>query len=177
MLFAFPFGRQPRLRDYFYFLVDEGFVGFEGAGQLEGVGEVGFAGGDAGDDVGAANPVGFFEVGLGPLGGVVRVGVVEADDVLVAFAGLALDADKFFRVDAVAVLRRVGPGVLAARGGSDGADIAIHLAEEDATAFMGVGLFAVAADFGVVGNGDFQHRGLIHHRVTETQRKLKVKNL
>src|SRR2546425_11051466 len=38
----------------------------------------------AGDDVGAAEPVGLGEVGLGPLGGVVGMGMVEADDVLFA---------------------------------------------------------------------------------------------
>ena len=48
----------------------------------------------AGDDVGAAEPVGLGEVGGGPLRGVVGVGVVEADDVEREAAGLALDADQ-----------------------------------------------------------------------------------
>ena len=73
-------------------LVGEGFVFFAGAGEEEAVGDLGGAGGlvavDGGDDVGAAEPVGFGEVGGGPLGGVVGVGVVEADDVEAGFAGL-----------------------------------------------------------------------------------------
>ena len=47
-----------------------------------------------GDDVGAADPVGFGEVGRGPLRGVVGVRVVEADDVEAEAAGLALDFDQ-----------------------------------------------------------------------------------
>ena len=36
--------------------------------------------------------MGFGEIGGRPLGGMVRVGVVEADNVFSAFAALALDA-------------------------------------------------------------------------------------
>jgi hypothetical protein len=74
-------------------LVGEGFVVFGGAGEEEAVGEGGVALFDGGDDVGAAEPVGFGEVGGGPLGGVVGVGVVEAYDVEAGFAGLALGGD------------------------------------------------------------------------------------
>ena len=67
-----------------------------------------------GDDVGAAEPVGFGEVGGRPLGGVVGVGVVEADDVEAAVAGLALRGDEFLGRDVVAVVRGVGAGVAGA---------------------------------------------------------------
>jgi hypothetical protein len=145
------------LGNHFDFFVDEGLVGFEGAGEFEGVGEIGFALGDAGDDVRTADPVGFFEVGLRPLRGVVGVGMVEADDVFAAFAGQALDADEFFGIDVVAVLWGIGAGVLAAGGGGDGAGIIVHLAEEDSAAFVGVGFFAVTADVIVMLAIDSEH--------------------
>jgi|GEM_PF-3824594 len=66
----------------------EGFVVFAGAGEEEAVGDLCGALLDGGDDVGAAEPVGFGEVGGRPLGGVVRVGVVEAYDVEALFAAL-----------------------------------------------------------------------------------------
>jgi len=44
----------------------------------------------------------------------VRVRVVEADDVFSALASLALDADEFFRIDVVAVVRRVVASVAGA---------------------------------------------------------------
>ena len=55
-------------------------VFFGGAGEQKGVGDRGLALGDCGDDIGAAEPVRFGEVGGGPLRGVVGVGVVEAGD-------------------------------------------------------------------------------------------------
>ena len=48
----------------------EVFVFFGGAGEEERVGDGGVAFGYCGDDVGAAEPVGFRQVGEGPLGGV-----------------------------------------------------------------------------------------------------------
>src|SRR5579871_1892171 len=76
----------------FNFFVDELFVGFVGSGQLERVRDVGFALGDARDHVRTADPVGFREIGWRPLRGMIGVRVVEADDVFVAVARLALDA-------------------------------------------------------------------------------------
>ncbi len=39
--------------------------------------------------------MGFGQIGLRPAGGVIGVGVVEADDVLAAIAAFTLDADQF----------------------------------------------------------------------------------
>src|SRR4029077_11055645 len=103
------------------------------------------------DHVRTAEPVGFGEVGLRPLRGMVGVRVVEADDVFVAGAAFALDADQFLRVNAVAVLRGVGAGIAAAGGREDDADVTVHGSQQNAAAFVRVGFFAVAADFGVVG--------------------------
>ena len=88
-----------------------------GAGEEEGVGDGGFALGNGGDDVGAAQPVGFGKVGERPLRGVVGVGVVEAGDVEALAAGLALDFDQFERGDLVAVVGGVGAGVAGGDGG------------------------------------------------------------
>ena len=49
--------------------------------------------------------MGFGEIGRRPAGGVVGMGMVEADDILAALAALALDADQFAGIDVVAVLR------------------------------------------------------------------------
>ncbi len=140
--------------------VVEFFVVFGGAGEQEGVGRCGLAFFDAGDDVGAADPVGFGEVGRRPLGRVVGVGVVEADDVEARAAGLALDFDELLRGDVVAVVRGVGAGVA---GADDLVDdmVAVRsgvgFAEEDTAALVGVGLFAVGAQGFVVGVLDAKH--------------------
>ncbi len=100
-----------------------------------------------GDDVGAAEPVGFGEVGGGPLGGVVGVGVVEADDVEAGLAGLALGGDEFLRGDVVAVVGAVGAGVAGAEEFGDGEVCrSAGFAEQDAAALVGVGFFAVGAE-------------------------------
>ncbi len=48
---------------HFYFFTHQFFVGLVAAGQFEGIGQHGIAFFYAGDDVGAAEPVGFGEVG------------------------------------------------------------------------------------------------------------------
>ena len=58
--------------------------------------------------------MGFGEVGLRPLRGVVGVRVVEADDVEAVAARLALDFDQLLRGDVVAVVGGVGAGVAGA---------------------------------------------------------------
>ena len=51
----------------------------------------------------------FFKVGFRPTSGMLRVRVIEAHDLLIALAGLPLDADELTRVDDVTIMRRVGP--------------------------------------------------------------------
>src|SRR3954470_7571179 len=62
-------------------LVHELFVFFRAAGESEGIRHVRFALGDTGDDVGAADPMGFGEIGLRPAWRMVGMGVVKADNV------------------------------------------------------------------------------------------------
>ena len=107
---------------------------------------------DGGDDVGTADPVGFGEIGLGPLRGMVGVGVVETDDVLAAITALSLDADQFLGVDVVAVVGRVGAGVAAACGaGDDSRAVILEASEQNSAAFVGIGFFAVLTEGVVVG--------------------------
>ena len=65
--------------------------------------------------------MGLGEIGGGPARGMVRVGVVEADDVFAALAAFTLDADEFLGIDVVAVVGGIGAGVAAAGGRGDDA--------------------------------------------------------
>ena len=101
--------------------------------------------------------MGFGEVSLRPLRGMVGVGVVEADDVQAEAARLALNFDQFLGRDVVAIMGAVGAGVA-------GADDLMHvvaiggcLAEQCAAALVREGLFAVGTDRFVVGVGEFEH--------------------
>ena len=61
----------------------------------------------AGDHIRTAEPVGFRQVRRRPPGGMVRMRMIEADDIFSALAAFALDGDQFLRIDVVAVVRRV----------------------------------------------------------------------
>src|ERR1019366_1874092 len=100
----------------FDWLVYQALVGFIGARQFEGVRQYCLPFFHAGYDVGANKPVVLGEVGLRPPGGVVGMGVVEADDVLASLAAFALDPHQFLWVDVVAVMGGVGTGIAAAGG-------------------------------------------------------------
>ena len=91
--------------DYFYLFFAELLVGFTAACQFKRVGDGCLSFFHAGDDIRAANPVGFGEISLRPLRRMVGMGVIEADDILAAFAAFTLDADQFARIDVIAVLR------------------------------------------------------------------------
>jgi hypothetical protein len=75
----------------------------------------------------------------------VRMRVVEADDVFSPLPPLPLDANQFARIDAIAIVRRVVPGVARARNRVDNTVISIHLAEQNPAAFVRIGLFTVPA--------------------------------
>ena len=84
-------------------------------GQLEGIRGYCLTLLYAGDHIGAAEPVGFLQVGLRPAGGMVGMGMIEADNLFIALAAFALNANQFFRIDAVTVLRRISAGISGAR--------------------------------------------------------------
>ncbi len=140
-------------------MVLEGFVVFAGAGEQKAVGGFCVAGllvaFHGGDEVSAAEPVGFGEVGWGPLGGVVGVGVVETYDVEACGAGFALGLDQLERRDAIAVVGAVGAGVAGAEEFFDLDACWGSTAEQDAAALMRVGFFAVGAELVVEVLRDF----------------------
>src|ERR1700759_620167 len=76
----------------------------------------------------------------------VRMGVVEADDVEVALPRLALNADEFLRGDVVPVVSRVGSGVAAAPRFVHSIHAIRGAAEQHAATLMGIGFFPMASD-------------------------------
>ena len=127
-------------------LLLETFVLFAGAGQEEGVGVRGLALGHGGDHIGTLQPMGLGQIGRGPLRRVVWMGVVKARNSQTPGARLALDLDQFQRSDLVAVVRRVGAGVASADSRFNLPTVGRGLAQERASALMGVRLLAMGAD-------------------------------
>jgi hypothetical protein len=143
---------------HFYVFVHQLFVIFIASRELEGICQDCFALLNAGDDVGAAEPVGFGQVGLRPLRRVVGMRVVEADDVFSSFAAFALDPDELFGIDVVAVVRRIGTRVAGWGNRTyDARTIVLHLAEENAATLVRVGGFAVLAKGLVLVSFNFEH--------------------
>ena len=98
----------------------------------------------------------------------VGVGVVEADDVEAAVAGLALRGDELFGCDVVAVVRGVGAGVASTEKRGDADGVGIGAAEKDAAALVGIGGFAVGAEVVVEGAGEDEgHKVEIRNQRTE----------
>jgi hypothetical protein len=82
----------------------------------------------------------------------VRVGMIEPNNVFLAPTGFALNVNEFFGIDVLTVLRRVGTRVARTRdGGNDTRSVIVHAAEQHAAAFMGIRFFAVLAKSVVVG--------------------------
>src|SRR5271157_2014669 len=116
------------------------------ATEMERVRLGGYAVPDAGDDVRATHPVRFGQVGLRPASRMVRMRMVEADDVLRAPACLALDAHQLARVNLVPVVQCVGALVIATRDCLHVLQaIALDLPQQNAATLMWVTLFAVTA--------------------------------
>src|SRR5947207_9961079 len=138
--------------NYFNRLIHQLLVILVVPGELERIRQHGFAFFYAGDHVRAAEPVSLGVVGLRPLRGVVRMGMVEADNILFALAGFTLDVHQFFRIDVVAVLRRVGAGVTGTGKRSDHASaVLLEPPEQHAAALVRIGLFTVLAKSVVMG--------------------------
>jgi hypothetical protein len=103
--------------------------------------------------------MGFFVVGPGPLGRMIGVRVIEADDVFSTLPAFTLDADQFARVDVIAIVGGIDACV-AATGGTGYASTAIFIetAEKDSAALVGIGFFSMGSDLFVVFVGEYQHR-------------------
>jgi len=143
----------------FYFLIQKALIGFVGTGEFERVRNDGVSLLDAGDDVRAAEPMRFGQIRGRELGRMVRMGMVEANDVFSTVAAFALNAYQLAGINVVAVVSGVGACVAATgRAGDDAGAVFIESTEEDSAAFVGVGFFAVAADGVLVSAAEFQHR-------------------
>src|SRR4030095_6906110 len=68
-------------RAHFHSFISESLIALIGSRQFEGIGDVCLALGYARDDIGAADPMCFGQVGLRPLRGVVGGRVIKTDDV------------------------------------------------------------------------------------------------
>ena len=85
--------------------------------------------------------------------------MVEANDVFSALTAFALNADKFFRVDAVAIVWRVGARVSAACGaGNSFGAVVVKSPDEHSAAFVRISFFSVLAKGEIVGLGELQHK-------------------
>src|SRR5713101_6245007 len=84
--------------------------------------------------------------------------VIEADDVFAAPAAFTLNADQLLRIDVVAVVGGIGARIAGTGDRGYGANaVFIHLAEQNATAFVGIGLLAVVPESFVVFASNIQH--------------------
>src|SRR5713101_8766841 len=95
--------------------------------------------------------------------------VIEADDVFAAPAAFTLNADQLLRIDVVAVVGGIGARIAGTGDRGYGANaVFIHLAEQNATAFVGIGLLAVVPESFVVFASNIQHGTQF---TTEAQRR------
>ena len=139
-------------------LIDKLFIRFLGAGQFKRVRDRGFSLIHAGDDIRAADPMRFGKISRRPMRGMIRMGMIEADEVFSALPAFALDSHELAGIDVVPVLGRVGARVAAARGRNHGAGaVIVETPEQDPAAFVGIGLFAVLPDRGVMSVGELEH--------------------
>src|SRR5207237_3080709 len=99
----------------------------------------------------------FGQIGWRPPRRVVRVGMIEANNVLAALSSLALNANQIFGIDVVAVVQRVKPCVTRPRDGCNDSGVSIHLPQQNAAALVRISLLAVLANGVVVRLGHFQH--------------------
>jgi hypothetical protein len=86
--------------------------------------------------------------------------VIEADDIFATLAALTLNAHQFARVNVVAILWRVRPGVTAARDrGHNARAVIVHAPQQHTAAFVRIGFFTVPAESLVMYGCELQHVG------------------
>src|SRR5262252_5726906 len=91
----------------------------------------------------------------------VRMGVVEAYDVLATFASFALDTHQFLGIDVIAVVRGIGARVATTgRASHDTRAVILEASQQNSAALARVRLFAVPANGVVVRLGELNHAGL-----------------
>lgn len=110
-----------------------------------------------GDHVRTADPVGLVEIRGRPSRWMIRMRVIEADDVLFAIAGIALGANQFDRINGIPVVLRALACVDAPYDRQHHVRVARECAQQNAARLVGIGFLAVPADLLVLGNSDSQH--------------------
>src|SRR5207244_12366843 len=99
----------------------------------------------------------FGQIGWRPPRRVVRVRMIEANNVLAALSPLALNANQIFGVDIVAVVQRVKPCVTGPRDGCNYSGVSIHLPQQNAAAFVRISFFTMLPYGVVMCRGALQH--------------------
>src|SRR5579859_4552693 len=89
----------------------------------------------AGDDIRAIKPMGLRQIGFRVLGRMVRMGMVEADDIQALIAGQLLRSDRLLWINAV-LSKRLGVRVVGGECRNYGSGVAGCMAEQDATALV-----------------------------------------
>src|SRR5580704_5725764 len=104
---------------------------------------------DAGDHVGATQPVCFVEIGDRPARRMIGMGVVKTHDVQALLPCLTLNADQFLGGNVVAIMGGIGPRIACTDGYLYLVDPIERLAEQHSATLMGIGLFAMLAQLAI----------------------------
>lgn len=144
----------------FHFLIFESFVRLIGPGEFKRVGYRSLTLLNASDHIGATDPMCLLVIGLRPPRRVIRMRMIETDDVLAAVPSLSLDANQFLGIDIVTIVSGVGSRVAATRRTVHNAGTAVfELTQQNATALVRIGLLTVLPDSFVICAFEFEHFG------------------
>ncbi len=89
----------------------------------------------------------------------IRVRVVEADNLQPLLARLALDADQLLRRNLIAAVGGIGADIFCACDGDNMLRVLFHTAQQYAATFVGIGLLSMLAERVVLGCADAEHGG------------------
>src|SRR5205807_5677476 len=138
-------------------LVQELLLTFPIPGKLEGIRQVRFAFGHARDHVRTTQPVRFLQISERPARRMVRMRMVEADDILTSIAALTLNAHQLLGIDMVTIVRRINPSIPAPGRRGNHALVPIRGAQENPATLVGIGFLAVLPDGLIFLLRDLQH--------------------
>src|SRR5690349_20961131 len=102
--------------------------------------------------------MGFGQIGLRPLGGMIRMGMIEAHNLQSLAGRLPLHRDQLFRIDGIAVLGAVRTRVPALHNGFNDSIPVAKTSQQDATALEWIGMLPMTAKGIVFFFSDSQHR-------------------
>lgn len=111
-----------------------------------------------GDDIRAAHPVGFVEIGAREVWRSIWMRMIEADDAEPTVACLALNVDKLFWSDPVACSSRLATGIRAANDLADEVMRAGDVTQQNSAALIGIGELSMSANRVEIVLREYQHR-------------------